>query len=148
MIRPYYHTSLYARIDKKNIFVYLAAGIIITVADYGTFTGLYLAGAGLLVATIIAYIFGLIVSYYLNRYWVFSKGANLQKTVTNLWRYGAFLLINLLITYAMLDRMEAWYGLSPFIGKFVVGFFMIFWVYAGDKYWVFKGPKIGPIRLD
>jgi putative flippase GtrA len=41
----------------------------------------------------------------------------------------------------MLWAMQDFLGLSPFIGKFVVWTFLIFWNYAMDKVWVFRGPR-------
>jgi putative flippase GtrA len=88
-----------------------------------------------------------VTSYILNRYWVFRKGADRQSQAASLWRYGVFLLVNLGITYAMLWAFENWWGITPYIGKFLVGFFMFFWIYLGDTYFVFRGPKMGPIKL-
>jgi putative flippase GtrA len=147
-LRPYYQVPFYKKIDKGMVFAYMATGFLVTVADYSTFAFVFsVLGGGLLNATVIAYVIGLIVSYLLNRYWVFRKGADRQSQVASLWRYGVFLLVNLGITYAMLWAFETWWGITPYIGKFLVGFFMFFWIYLGDTYFVFRGPKIGPIKL-
>lgn len=147
-IHPYYQGPSYTRLDKKLIFAYMASGALTTAADYATFTLFFsVLSMGLLTATVVAYIVGLVVSYLLNRYWVFSHGADRQSTATNLWRYGTFLVVNLGITYAMLWALETWFGISPYIGKFVVGAFMFFWIYLGDTFWVFHGERTGPIKL-
>lgn len=147
-LRLYYQGPFYRRIDKGQAIGYMVSGAVVTVADFGTFTICFsFLNTGLLWATIYAYIIGLITSYLINRYWVFRKGADRQSPATNLWRYGAFLALNLGITYAMLWAMETWFGITPYIGKFVVNFFMFFWIYLGDTYWVFAGEKIGPIKL-
>lgn len=150
-LRPYYHQSLYAQISapetRSSVIAYLVAGALVSGSDYGTFTLVTLLKGNLLAATVVAYVVGLVVSYFLNRYWVFRKHAAEQSTATNLWRYSLFLLVNLAITYAMLLAMQQWFGISPFIGKFIVNTFMIVWIYAGDKYWVFKGEDMGPIKL-
>jgi putative flippase GtrA len=147
-LRPYYQVPFYKSIDKGMIVAYMVTGFLVTVADYATFALVFsFINAGLFAATVTAYIVGLVVSYLLNRYWVFRKGAERQSQVASLWRYGVFLLINLGITYAMLWAFESWWGITPYIGKFLVGFFMFFWIYLGNTYFVFRGPKMGPIKL-
>lgn len=127
---------------------YVISGAITTLADYMAFTICFsFLSSGLLTATAVAYAVGLVVSYILNRFWVFHKGANRQSAATSLSRYLTFLLVNLGITYVMLWALERWFGISPYIGKLVVGTFMFFWIYAGNTLWVFRGEKVGPIKL-
>ena len=147
-LHPYYQGPFYNRIDKALAVAYIVSGFITSAADYLTFTLFFtLIPIGLFQATVIAYIVGLVVSYIQNRYWVFRKGAGRQAEATNLWRYAVFLLINLGITYLMLWALQTYFGLTPYLGKFVVGFFMFFWIYLGNTYFVFRGPKMGPIKL-
>ena len=144
----YYQGPVYTRLDRGQLIAYVLSGMFTTASDYLTFTFFFsVVPLGLLAATIIAYIVGLVVSYLQNRYWVFRKNAGRQAEFTNLWRYIAFLILNLGITYLMLWALQTYFGLTPFIGKFVVWTFMFFWVYAGNTYFVFKGPKMGPIKL-
>lgn len=148
VLHPYYQGPFYRRVDKAHAIAYPLSGAITTAVDYLVF-GLCFSvlGTGLLGATIIAYCVGLVVSYLQNRFWVFRKGANKQSESTSLWRYGVFLLVNLAITYAMLWAMEQGLGITPYIGKFVVGGFMFFWIYLGNRLWVFRGEKTGPIQI-
>jgi putative flippase GtrA len=147
-LHPYYQGPFYNRIDKGLAVAYVVSGFVTSASDYLTFTLFFsIVPLGLLQATVIAYIVGLVVSYVQNRYWVFRKGASRQNEATNLWRYAAFLILNLGITYVMLWALERYFGLTPYLGKFVVGFFMFFWIYMGNTYFVFRGPKMGPIQL-
>lgn len=147
-LRLYYHGPALARIDRGLLVAYILSGFLTTVADYGTFTLLFsVYPQGLFEATVAAYIAGLVVSYLLNRFWVFRKNASRQGESTTLWRYLTFLAVNLGITYAMLWSLETYLGISPYVGKFIVGIFMFFWIYLGDTYFVYKGPKMGPIKL-
>lgn len=146
MIHPYYNEPYFNRLLRTGEFYiilqYLFTGTVVTAVDYGTFVLFYnITNTGLLVATVLAYIAGLTVSYVLSRYWVFKKGATGEAFTTSSFRYGVLLFINLIITYLMLLGMQTWFGLTPLLGKFVVGFFMIFWIYGADKYWVFRGPR-------
>lgn len=148
ILRLYYQGPFYSRIDKDQVVAYPIAGVLVTLADYAMFALCFtLLGTGLLAATVVAYIFGLVVSYLLNRFWVFRKGANKQSEASSLVRYGIFLAANLAITYAILWWLQDWLGLTPYIGKLVVGAFMFFWIYIGNKYFVFKGRNTGPIKL-
>ncbi len=152
MIHPYYKTpplqSLYHSGEFKVIIFYLLAGLITSLTDYVLFFIFFnVLSAGLLLATIIAYIGGLIISYVQSRYIVFRKSAVGQKFTTSAWRYIVLLIINLAITYLMLLAMEIWFGLTPLIGKFIVWTFLIFWNYVANKYWVFKGPRKVQKRL-
>lgn len=148
VIRSYYQGPFFSRIDKRLLFAYVASGVIISLADYLVFTIIFsYANMGLLAATAIAYIVGLVVSFLLNRYWVFRHGADRQSQAASLWRYATFLVVNLAITYAILWALETWLGLSPYLGKFVVGAFMFFWIYLGDTFFVFHGQRTGPIQL-
>lgn len=147
VLRPYYQGPFYTRIDRKLVFAYSASGFITSFSDYATFTICFsFLNSGLLIATVAAYIVGLVVSYLQNRFWVFKQGANRQSEVASLWRYATFLVINLGLTYAILWALEQ-FGVSPYIGKFVVWGFMYFWIYFGNKYFVFHGERTGPIQL-
>lgn len=147
-VHPYYQAPFYKKLDKRKAFAYMASGALTTAADYGTFTICFsLFNLGLLTATIIAYVVGLIVSYALNRYWVFASGADRQSDATNLWRYATFLVVNLILTYLILWACQQWLGITPYIGKFIVNAFMFVWIYAGDTFWVFRGRRTGPIQL-
>lgn len=147
VIRPYYQGPFYTRIDKGLLFAYMASGALTTLADLLAFTVCFsYLSTGLLGATVIAYVFGLVVSFLLNRYWVFRHGADRQSAGTSLWRYATFLAVNLAITYLILWALEQ-IGVSPYVGKLVVNVFMFFWIYAGNTLFVFRGVKTGPIQL-
>ena len=146
MIHPYYHAPYFYKLQRSGelwtIVQYLVTSAIVSSVDYASFWLCYsVFGAGLFMATAVAYVAGLITSYALNRYWVFRKNASGEQFSTSAFRYGTLLLVNFLLTYGMLWAMQNWLGISPFIGKFVVWTFLIFWNYAMDKVWVFKGPR-------
>ena len=146
MIHPYYRAPYFYRLQRSGelgtIVQYLVTSAIVSGVDYGTFWLFYNPfGSGLLAATAVAYVAGLVTSYLLNRYWVFKKNAMGQQFTTSVFRYGTLLFVNFLLTYSMLWAMEELLGVSPFLGKFVVWTFLIFWNYIMGKVWVFKGPR-------
>jgi putative flippase GtrA len=147
-LRLYYQGPFYTRIDHGLIVAYVVSGAVVTVSDFAAFTLCFsVLGLGLLWSTVTAYLVGLVVSYLLNRYWVYRKGADSQSQAKGIWRYIVFLAFNLGLTYAMLWIMENNLTISPYIGKFIVNTFMFFWIYLGNAYWVFAGKKEGPIKL-
>lgn len=147
-LHTYYQGPFLTRLNKAQAISYPVSGALTSLSDYLSFGFFFsILNTDLLVATASAYVIGLVVSYLLNRFWVFKKGAGEQGEATNLWRYFTFLAVNLVITYAMLWVMEMAFGISPYIGKIVVGFFMFFWIYLGNTFFVFRGVKTGPIQL-
>lgn len=147
-LHTYYQGPFLKRVDKGMAIAYPLSGFITTMVDYAAFWLFFTAlGVGLLPATVLAYIAGLVVSYLQNRFWVFKKGAGRQSEVASLWKYATFLAVNLALTYILLWVMEHWFSISPYIGKFIVNGFMFFWIYLGNTYFVFKGKKTGPIEL-
>ena len=146
MIHPYYRAPYFYKLQQSGelstIVQYLVTSAVVSSVDYASFWLFYNPlHSGLLMATAVAYVAGLITSYILNRYWVFKRNAMGEQFKTSVFRYGALLFVNFLITYGMLWGMQDLLSLSPFIGKFVVWTFLIFWNYAMDKVWVFKGPR-------
>ena len=146
MIHPYYRAPYFYRLQRSGelatIVQYLVTSAIVSSVDYVSFWLFFNPfHASLFAATAVAYVAGLITSYVLNRYWVFQHNAAGEQFTTSVFRYGTLLLVNFFITYLLLLVMQDWLGISPFIGKFVVWTFFIFWNYAMDKVWVFKGPR-------
>jgi putative flippase GtrA len=146
MIHPYYRAPYFYRLQRSGelgtIVQYLVTSAVVSGVDYGTFWLFFNPlGTGLLMATAVAYVAGLVTSYLLNRFWVFKKNATGQQFTTSIFRYGTILFVNFVLTYVMLWAMQDLLGISPFLGKFVVWTFLIFWNYVIGKIWVFKGPR-------
>jgi putative flippase GtrA len=123
MIRPYYHRPYLLRLYQQGeiglIVQYLTAGFIVTCVDYGSFVLFFnILAMGLFVATVVGYVGGLIISYLLNRYWVFKKNSGEQSTKSAIFRYSLLLFINLLITYGMLWAMD-WQVCCRFLYDFL-----------------------------
>lgn len=144
--RPWWRLARY--IKEGNVVQYMVSGIIVFGADYlAFFIGYQVAGLELALATAIAYVVGFSTNFVLLRYWAFARQAQRDYFVTGTFKYGVWLAINYVITYLMLKYLQEWAGLTPFLGKFVVAFFMTFWNYAGYKLWVFKGPQFHSFRF-
>ena len=136
----HYHTlHLKPRINKRQIVNYTLMGAAMGVADYSSFTLFFIVWPlGLLTATVISYFVALVCGYLLGRYWVFNQPKAKRHGFGTAWRYAVFILFNLFLTYAIIAVLEQAFGFNAYIGKLAAGFFMYFWIYFGDKYWVFK----------
>src|SRR6266496_6676220 len=146
MIHPYYHAPYFYKLQRSGelwtIVQYLVTSAAVSSVDYAFFWLCFNPfRANLFIATAVAYLAGLVTSYALNRFWVFAQNVTGEQFSTSAFRYGTLLLVNFLITYGLLWAMQDWLGITPYIGKFVVWTFLIFWNYAMDKVWVFKGPR-------
>lgn len=134
--------SLLQQITRAAVPQYLATGILVYAIDYAAFFCSYsLFHFNLATATAVAYILGLVSNFLFIRFWVFARQSQDDYFVTSVTKYVLFLTVNFFITYAMLKYQQQWFGISPYIGKFIVAFFMTFWNYFGFRLWVFKGPK-------
>lgn len=104
-----------------------------------TYTGLHWT---LWWAKLAANIFGWIINYVLQRYWVFNnpKLSHHKTEVTG--RYIFITLVDWLLDYLIVYGLRS-IGLTPYLGQFVSAGFFTFWNYAWYKLWVFpqKYPK-------
>lgn len=86
-------------------------------------------------ATIIGFIFSLILSFKLNTIWTFSNGAGSNLSfVKYTLTCSTGLLINVLIMYVIVDIFKMWYLLAQFSSIIVVPIFN----FTLSKSWVFK----------
>ena len=102
-------------------------------------------GLDIVSSKIISYVFGLVVNFLLERFWVFEdkdSRKNLDKVTL---RYVLLSIINLGI-----DTFIVWglsqVGISPYIGQFVSAGFFTVWNYVWYKYYVFKAPAVRHYR--
>src|SRR5690606_14656642 len=93
-------------------------------------------GLDLVPAKIISYLFGLIVNFILERYWVFT-GRDARKQLDKVtMRYSLLSVVNLGI-----DTFIVWslaqFGITPYLGQFVSAGFFTVWNYIWYRLWVF-----------
>ena len=144
--RPWWRVISYLR--EGSVLQYLISGTIVFGADYASFFVCYqVLHLDLALATAIAYVIGLSTNFLLLRYWAFARQAQRDYFMTGTAKYILWLAVNYILTYLALKYLQLWLDLTPFLGKFVVAFFMTFWNYAGYKLWVFKGPKSHSVKI-
>lgn len=87
-------------------------------------------------AKLLANVFGWVVNYLLQRYWVFNnpKLAKHKTEVTT--RYIIITLVDFVLDYLIVWSLQQ-FGITPYIGQFVSSGFFTVWNYVWYRWWVF-----------
>lgn len=113
----------------QRVLKFLVAGGTAAIVEYGIFLlGITLFGKtdfSEIVAHIVGFSLGFIISFTANKFWVFQHDG---KTSTQLVKYIALALINLLLSTLLLQGL-IWLGLHPLVAKFLVMGSVAVWNY-------------------
>lgn len=123
--------------ELKQVIQYAITGGAWFWSGYGMFALLFsVFNFDIVPAKIISYIFGLIVNFILERFWVFdSKDARKELDKVSV-RYVVLSAVNLGIdTFIVWGLAEL--GLTPYLGQFVSAGFFTVWNYLWYRFWVF-----------
>lgn len=91
---------------------------------------------------VLSYAFGVIVNFYLQRFWVFGKQKLSKKQLhTSAEKYYTLMFINFLLDLAIVGGLYELAGVSPYIGQFVSAGFFTVYNYLLFKFWVFRVKK-------
>lgn len=110
-------------------------------ADYATFALTYKAlGAPLFVATASSLLAGFLVSFTLNRQWVFNaKSADAEKrAIEQLVLYAVLFVFNTLVAFWFIDMAKREWGLNPLLGKPITMAFITAWNFLIYKKFIFR----------
>ena len=138
--------------SKREVFDYLIFGACTTVFNWIAYIAcayLFLVPLwdaktteNVMVASVIAWILSVIFAYVTNRMFVFHSTVTEKKAV--LKEFFSFVsarifsfLMELLLMYVMVDRLQ----INDLISKFVIGFVVIALNYIFSKLWIFKEEK-------
>lgn len=121
----------------KQIIQYSITGGAWFWSGYAMFALCYsLLGLDIVTSKIISYIFGLLVNFILERFWVFDSREARKHLDKVTAKYIVLSVFNLAI-----DTIIVWglskVGISPYIGQFVSAGFFTVWNYIWYKLWVF-----------
>jgi Predicted membrane protein len=108
--------------------------------DYGTFTLLYALKASLIVATVASLLAGFVVSFTLNRLWVFgAKKEKADKSVRlQIGLYVSLLAVNTTFTYIFILYVTRWTGVSAYVAKLMAIALIMVWNYFAYKKVIFR----------
>lgn len=120
-----------------QIIQYLISGGAYFWSGYALFAYLWsVAHWSLWWTTIVSNVFGWLVNYLLQRYWVFNnRSLSTHKTQVT-FRYGVITLTDFLLNYLILYGLKQ-VGITPYIGQFISAGFFTVWNYLWYRYWVF-----------
>lgn len=109
-------------------------------ADYVTFGVLYTLHAPLFVATAASLMAGFVVSFTLNRQWVFNaKSADAEKrAVEQLVLYAVLFVFNTFAAFWFIETAQKYWGLNPLLGKPVTMAFITAWNFVIYKKVIFR----------
>ena len=83
---------------------------------------------------IMATITGNIVFFLIDRHWIYNEENHQRKTSREITRFIIFMVVNFFIVQCLND----YFGISPYIGQFVAGAFFTVWTFLGLHFWVFQ----------
>ena len=122
----------------KKLVRFLVSGATAAAVEYGTFLVLYTVlfdEQYLVVAQSISFMAGFIVSFLLNKHWVFqTKG----KSNSELVRYTILAGVNLLLSNILLLLLTSELGIIYWLAKFIIMATIAIWNYVIFQKIVFK----------
>lgn len=118
---------------------FLIAGVVIVGTDYGTFLLAQILIANLLLSSAASLAAGFIVSFTLNRLWVFGadKKHAQKNSLLQLTLYSMLFIFNVAFTYYFISLLEL-HNIKPAIGKIIAICFITVWNFAIYKKIIFK----------
>ena len=110
-------------------------------ADYATFALTYrVFGFDLFFATALSLLAGFVVSFTLNRQWVFNaKSADAEKrAIEQLVLYATLFVFNTVAAFLFLEFAKHEWGLDPLLGKPITMVFITAWNFLIYKKFIFR----------
>jgi len=98
-------------------------------------------------ARVLSYGLGVVVNFYLERFWVFkSKRISKKQIDVSARKYYILMFINFLLDMAIVGGLYEIFGVSAYIGQFVSASFFTVWNYLLFKLWVFAKTRRAPVH--
>ncbi len=114
-------------------------GNILFWGTYGGYFALHeLMEVGEVAALATASIFAHVLFFVVNKEWVFDDKTGKRKTSQEVTRFVMFMGLNYFINLGIITGLSHYFGISPYIGQFIAGFFFTAWNFIGLRFWVFQ----------
>lgn len=128
------------RKELKRIAEYLVSGGAQFWSGYGAFALLDLVfRIPFWPNRVLSYGVGVVVNFYLQRYWVFGKSRMSKKQLhASAEKYYGLMFTNFLLDLAIVGGLYELADVSPYIGQFVSAGFFTVYNYLLFKFWVFR----------
>lgn len=121
--------------EYMNIFKFLMSGAAAAATEFIVFVVLHEIDLPLFVANALSFMCGLVVSFTLNKQWVFTKKGGGPQQFT---MYFVLACINLLISSGLLSLFVHGLGLRPSIAKLISMILIATWNYVIYQKIIFK----------
>ena len=126
--------NLINKIKDSSFFCFALVGAINTGFSFIIYILLLRLDLYYILASILAYIAGIAVSYLLNTKFVFKE----EKTIKNLSKFVSVYLTALAINTGLLYALVNLIGFNPVLGQIGVTCLVLFYNYVLQKLWTFK----------
>ncbi|TAH36654.1 GtrA family protein [Candidatus Saccharibacteria bacterium] len=117
---------------------FLIAGGLAACTEYGVFLLLHGLGLHLLVANSVSFCTGLLVSFTLNKKWVFSSGG---KTHLEFIAYAGLAIVNLVLSNILIYIVVNRFGWLPWVAKILTMALIACWNYVIFSRVIFRTKK-------
>jgi putative flippase GtrA len=116
---------------------YFIVGLLAFGIDYAVLLSLYyLAGLNLELATSIGFIVGFMISFTVNKQWVFGQVKQRKHLVRQVVEYVCLLIFNFIFTVVTVNFLNQ-HGVPPVVGKLMVMGLIMCWNYALFRWVIF-----------
>jgi putative flippase GtrA len=120
--------------NKKRILKFLTTGISAFLVEFSIFYILYyFGGFTIVLANILSFTSGLLISFYLNKSWVFTNNENYR---SQLLKYILLALFNLVLSTLLISAIN--YLASPVVSKLFTVSIIAVWNYFIYKHFIFS----------
>lgn len=107
----------------------------VTYASYFVFDEL--ASIPYPISFIMATITGNIVFFMLDRQWIYNSHNGKRKSSQEIMRFVIFMVVNFFLNIFIVQALNDYMGISPYIGQFIAAAFFTVWTFLGLHFWVF-----------
>lgn len=120
---------------NNHLLKYGLVGVFNTLFGYSIIFSLMYLGLIPELSNLIGYFFGIIVSYYLNKYFTFQKK---QKSKKEFIQFVLSMGIAFIVNFIVLFISYRIFNINPYLSQIIAGVFYTLTGFILSKYWVFK----------
>lgn len=90
------------------------------------------------ISFIMATITGNIVFFLVDRHWIYNSHNGKRKSSREISRFIIFMTLNFFLNILIVQGLNDYLGISPYIGQFIAAAFFTVWTFLGLHFWVFQ----------
>ncbi len=117
--------------------VQIAGNVLFWVTYLSYFVFDSLASVPYPISFIMATITGNIVFFMVDRHWIYNSHNGKRKSSREVSRFIIFMTLNFFLNIFIVQALNDYLGISPYIGQFIAAAFFTVWTFLGLHFWVF-----------